>query len=30
MTYQPDRNPAGAEMMKIINRAFEVLRALTA
>lgn len=26
MTYHPDRNPAGAEMMKIINAAFETLR----
>ena len=26
MKYHPDRNPAGAEMMKIINAAFEALR----
>lgn len=26
MTYHPDRNPAGAEMMKVINQAFEVLK----
>ena len=26
MTYHPDKNPAGAEMMKIINAAYDVLR----
>ena len=26
MTYHPDRNPAGGEMMKIINAAYEVLK----
>tara|TARA_B100001989_G_C24534327_1_gene463463 strand:+ start:1634 stop:2131 length:498 start_codon:yes stop_codon:yes gene_type:complete len=27
--YHPDRNPAGAEMMKLINAAFEVLKDFT-
>ena len=26
MTYHPDRNPAGAEMMKVINAAYDVLK----
>ena len=26
MKYHPDRNPAGAEMMKIVNAAYDVLR----
>ena len=26
MVYHPDRNPAGAEMMKIINAAYDVLK----
>ena len=25
MTYHPDRNPAGAEMMKVINAAYDIL-----
>ena len=29
MTYHPDRNPAGAEMMKIINAAYDELRDYT-
>ena len=29
MTYHPDRNPAGAEMMKVINAAYDVLRDYT-
>jgi hypothetical protein len=28
MTYHPDRNPAGAEMMKVINAAFEMVKDL--
>ena len=26
MTYHPDRNPAGAEMMKVINAAYDILK----
>ena len=26
LKYHPDKNPAGAEMMKLINAAFEVLK----
>ena len=26
MTYHPDRNPAGAEMMKVINAAYDALK----
>lgn len=29
MQYHPDRNPAGAEMMKIINEAYETLKEFT-
>jgi curved DNA-binding protein CbpA len=29
LKFQPDKNPAGAEMMKLINEAFEVLKTLT-
>jgi len=29
MKYHPDRNPAGAEMMKIINEAYDVLKDYT-
>lgn len=29
MTYHPDRNPAGAEMMKVINAAYDVLKDYT-
>ncbi|ODS24767.1 molecular chaperone DnaJ [Candidatus Endobugula sertula] len=29
MEYHPDRNPAGAEMMKIINAAYDVLKDYT-
>ncbi|MGH1404355.1 MAG: J domain-containing protein [Alphaproteobacteria bacterium] len=29
MAYHPDRNPAGAEMMKIINAAYDVLKDYT-
>ena len=29
MKYHPDRNPAGAEMMKIVNEAYDVLKGYT-
>lgn len=29
MKYHPDRNPAGAEMMKIVNAAYDVLKEYT-